>query len=86
VDRNAGYSFRLAYRDALAPTREKSLYELINNTHMNDSAMIQSASSSPWFRREVNKRQETAPPLKQEAPMDEDRNTGNTSDDGRACA
>jgi hypothetical protein len=44
-------AFCFAYGDELPPTREKSSYDLINNTHMNDSPMTETGAKSPRFRR-----------------------------------
>ena len=54
-------AFCLAYSDALPATQEKSSHHLINNAHMNDSPITETAARGRRFRGEADKRQGTAP-------------------------
>jgi hypothetical protein len=50
----------LTYVDVFQPARGKSLFDLINNPHLNDSQMIETGKKTPRFRGAVGKQQETA--------------------------
>ena len=48
-------AFYFAYAGEFSSAREKSLFDLINNAHLNDSQIIETGTGSPRFRGTVGK-------------------------------
>jgi hypothetical protein len=48
-------AFCFAYADEFSPARERSSFDLINNTHLNDSQILETGTGSPRFRGTVGK-------------------------------
>jgi hypothetical protein len=53
-------AFFVAYGNEFAPDRETSSSDLISNTHLHGSQMIEAGTGNPQFRGTVGKQPETA--------------------------